>query len=106
MVTHDQEEAMTMAGRIAIMDRGEFVQIGGPEEIYEHPNCRLSAEFIGSVNIFEGVLAEGGPDYMVIRSDSLTHPIHVSHGASVADGVHLTVCAAPREDLLQYRDPQ
>lgn len=46
MVTHDQEEAMTMAGRIAIMDRGEFVQIGSPEEIYEHPNCRLSAEFV------------------------------------------------------------
>ena len=53
MVTHDQEEAMTMADRIAIMDRGEFVQIGGPREIYENPNCRFSAEFIGSVNMFD-----------------------------------------------------
>ncbi len=54
MVTHDQEEAMTMAGRIAIMNRGKFVQIGEPEEIYEHPTTRYSAEFIGSVNVFEG----------------------------------------------------
>ena len=46
MVTHDQEEAMTMAGRIAIMNRGKFVQIGEPEEIYEHPTTRYSAEFI------------------------------------------------------------
>lgn len=51
MVTHDQEEAMTMAGRIAIMNRGKFVQIGEPEEIYEHPTTRYSAEFIGSVNV-------------------------------------------------------
>ena len=55
-VTHDQEEAMTMAGRIAIMNRGKFVQIGEPEEIYEHPTTRYSAEFIGSVNVFEGLL--------------------------------------------------
>uniref|UniRef100_A0A914YIQ7 Uncharacterized protein n=1 Tax=Panagrolaimus superbus TaxID=310955 RepID=A0A914YIQ7_9BILA len=49
---------MTMAGRIAIMNRGKFVQIGEPEEIYEHPTTRYSAEFIGSVNVFEGVLKE------------------------------------------------
>ena len=105
MVTHDQEEAMTMAGRIAIMDRGEFVQIGNPEEIYEHPNCRLSAEFIGSVNIFEGVLEEGGPDYMVIRTDSLTHPVHVNHGAAVADGVHLMVALRPEKIFFSNEIP-
>jgi putrescine transport system ATP-binding protein len=102
MVTHDQEEAMTMAGRIAIMDRGEFVQIGSPEEIYEHPNCRLSAEFIGSVNIFEGTLIEDGPDYMVIQSDSLMHPIQINHGSSVAEGVPLTVALRPEK--IHFRD--
>ncbi|HIG8913942.1 TPA: ATP-binding cassette domain-containing protein, partial [Escherichia coli] len=65
MVTHDQEEAMTMAGRIAIMNRGKFVQIGEPEEIYEHPTTRYSAEFIGSVNVFEGVLKERHEDGLV-----------------------------------------
>src|SRR5476651_2048921 len=68
MVTHDQEEAMTMAGRIAIMNRGKFVQIGEPEEIYEHPTSRFSAEFIGSVNIFEGVLQERQDDALIISS--------------------------------------
>jgi putrescine transport system ATP-binding protein len=102
MVTHDQEEAMTMAGRIAIMDRGEFVQIGSPEEIYEHPNCRLSAEFIGSVNVFEGTLIEDGPDYMVIQSDALMHPIQINHGSSVAEGVPLTVALRPEK--IHFRD--
>ncbi len=68
MVTHDQEEAMTMAGRIAIMNRGKFVQIGEPEEIYEHPTTRYSAEFIGSVNVFEGLLKERQDDALILRS--------------------------------------
>lgn len=57
-----------MAGRIAIMNRGKFVQIGEPEEIYEHPTTRYSAEFIGSVNLFEGVLRERAADGTVISS--------------------------------------
>src|SRR5476651_2504759 len=77
MVTHDQEEAMTMAGRIAIMNRGKFVQIGEPEEIYEHPTSRFSAEFIGSVNIFEGVLQERQDDALIISSPGLMHPLKV-----------------------------
>jgi putrescine transport system ATP-binding protein len=74
MVTHDQEEAMTMAGRIAIMNRGKFVQIGEPEEIYEHPTTRYSAEFIGSVNVFEGLLKDRQEDGLVIESPGLVHP--------------------------------
>ena len=77
MVTHDQEEAMTMAGRIAIMNRGKFVQIGEPEEIYEHPTTRYSAEFIGSVNVFEGLLKERQEDGLVIESPGLVHPLKV-----------------------------
>ena len=52
MVTHDQEEAMTMANRIAVMDQGKIMQVGRPQEIYEFPNSRLTAEFIGSINLF------------------------------------------------------
>lgn len=52
MVTHDQEEAMTMANRIAVMDQGRIMQVGRPQEIYEFPNSRLTAEFIGSINLF------------------------------------------------------
>jgi putrescine transport system ATP-binding protein len=52
MVTHDQEEAMTMANRVAVMDQGKIMQVGRPQEIYEFPNSRLTAEFIGSINLF------------------------------------------------------
>ncbi len=54
IVTHDQQEAMTMASRIAVMERGRIVQVGTPTQIYEAPACRYVAEFIGDVNIFEG----------------------------------------------------
>jgi putrescine transport system ATP-binding protein len=54
IVTHDQEEAMTMSDRIAVMDKGIIVQTGTPAEIYEAPNSRYVADFIGSVNILEG----------------------------------------------------
>jgi putrescine transport system permease protein len=64
MVTHDQEEAMTMANRLAVMSEGQIVQIGSPSEVYEYPNSRFSAEFIGSTNLFEGITVEDEPDYV------------------------------------------
>ena len=54
IVTHDQSEAMTVADRIAVMDRGRLIQVAPPAEIYERPNSRWVADFIGSVNLFEG----------------------------------------------------
>ena len=58
LVTHDQEEAMTMASRIAVMSEGYFLQVGAPDAVYEMPNSRQVADFIGNVNIFEGVIEE------------------------------------------------
>ena len=58
LVTHDQEEAMTLADRIAVMDKGAIRQVGPPAEVYEHPNCRFVAGFIGSINMFEGDVTE------------------------------------------------
>lgn len=100
MVTHDQEEAMTMAGRIAIMNRGKFVQIGEPEEIYEHPNSRFSAEFIGSVNMFDGLLVERHDDALVIQSPALIHPLQVNSDVSVVDGVPVHVALRPEKMML------
>ncbi len=57
VVTHDQEEAMTMADRIAVMDKGKVVQVGHAGEIYEQPKTRFVADFVGDVNIFEGRVA-------------------------------------------------
>ncbi|CAI0829242.1 putrescine ABC transporter ATP-binding subunit PotG [Serratia marcescens] len=105
MVTHDQEEAMTMAGRIAIMNRGKFVQIGEPEEIYEHPNSRFSAEFIGSVNVFDCVLQARHDDALILQSPGLRHAIKVDPDASVVDGVPIQVALRPEKILLCEQVP-
>jgi putrescine transport system ATP-binding protein len=59
VVTHDQEEALGMAGRIAVMNRGRLVQTGTPAEIYERPNSRFVADFVGTANLFEGEVVAG-----------------------------------------------
>ena len=80
MVTHDQEEAMTMAERIGIMDAGWIVQVGTPIDIYENPNSRMTAEFIGSVNMFEGEIIEEEADHVIIQSQQIQQPIYIGHG--------------------------
>jgi putrescine transport system ATP-binding protein len=98
VVTHDQEEAMTLSSRIGLMNHGEIVQVGTPTEIYEYPNSRFVSEFIGSVNIFEGRLIEDEPSYVRIESDDLDRPIFVDHGVSSAPGA--TVWAAVRPEKM------
>jgi len=78
MVTHDQDEAMSMATRIAVMSEGRILQVGAPGEIYETPNCRFVADFIGSVNLFDGRITEDEPDHVVIATPDGEH--YVSHG--------------------------
>ncbi|AJA44725.1 spermidine/putrescine ABC transporter ATP-binding subunit [Frischella perrara] len=106
MVTHDQEEAMTMAGRIAIMNKGQFVQIGEPEELYEHPNSRYSAEFIGSVNIFEGMLQETLEDGLLINCPMLKHPIKVDYDSPAVEGVPIMVALRPEKIHLCTEIPE
>ena len=98
VVTHDQEEAMTLASRIGVMNRGEIVQIGTPTEIYEFPMTKFVADFIGSVNMFEGQLVEDLPDRARIQSDELGGVIYVDHGISSAPGA--TVWAAVRPEKI------
>jgi len=68
IVTHDQEEAMTVAGRIGVMDRGRLIQVATPPEIYEQPNSRWVADFIGDVNLIEGRVAAAGAEGMLVES--------------------------------------
>jgi spermidine/putrescine transport system ATP-binding protein len=63
MVTHDQEEAMTMASRIAIMSEGKVLQIGTPADVYETPATRFVADFIGNVNMLDAVVSKAGPAF-------------------------------------------
>src|SRR5690349_11418915 len=98
VVTHDQEEAMTLASRIGVMNRGEIVQIGTPTEIYEFPMTKFVADFIGSVNMFEGQLIEDLPDRARIRSDELGGVVYIDHGISSAPSA--TVWAAIRPEKI------
>ena len=103
VVTHDQEEAMTLATRIGVMNKGQIVQVGTPTEIYEFPNSRFVADFIGSVNIFEGRLVEDEPDHVRIRCEELDAPVFVSHGISAAPEAQVAVAIRP-EKIGMSRD--
>src|SRR3546814_14824910 len=68
IVTHEQEEAMTVSSRIAVMDHGRIVQVSTPGELYEYPNSRYVAEFIGEVNILEGRVSQREGDHLLVQS--------------------------------------
>jgi len=105
MVTHDQEEAMTMAHRIAVMESGRLRQVGKPDEIYEQPNCRYTAEFIGSVNLFEGKIADDQKDFVEISTPSFVHPIHVAHGVSGFEGMDVAFALRPEKIHISKQEP-
>jgi putrescine transport system ATP-binding protein len=105
MVTHDQEEAMTMATRIALMDAGRIRQVGRPDEIYEQPTSRFAAEFVGSLNLVEGEIDEDHPDYVTIRSAALPDPIHVGHGISGFEGQKVAFAVRPEKVAIAKEEP-
>ncbi|MBN8211936.1 MAG: polyamine ABC transporter ATP-binding protein [Xanthomonadales bacterium] len=105
MVTHDQEEAMTMATRIALMDAGRIRQVGTPDEIYESPTSRFAAEFIGSINMFDGRIDEDEADYITIQSPSLPVPIYVGHGVSGFEGQEVGYGVRPEKLTISKEEP-
>jgi putrescine transport system ATP-binding protein len=106
MVTHDQEEAMTMAGRLAVMSEGEIVQTGTPNEVYEYPNSRFSAEFIGSTNLFDGNVVEDEPDHVYIDTAELPVQMYVSHGITGPLGMPVTISVRPERIALTRKPPE
>lgn len=105
MVTHDQEEAMTMASRIAVMDDGKIRQVGTPDEIYEQPTSRFTAEFIGTVNLIDGVVISDQPDKTDIQSDTLDGVIHVGHGISGFEEQAVAFAIRPEKIFLSKVQP-
>jgi putrescine transport system ATP-binding protein len=106
VVTHDQEEAMTLASRIGVMDHGEIVQAGTPSEIYEFPSSKFVADFVGSVNIFEGKLIEDEPEYVRIASEELGGIIYVSHGISAAPEAIVWAAVRPEKVFMSTAPPE
>ena len=104
MVTHDQEEAMTMADRIAVMTEGEIVQIGTPNEVYEFPSSRFCAEFIGTTNMFEGELAAENSNLM--QCAELENPLQLLHNINGNAGKPLAISIRPEQISISHKRPQ
>ena len=105
VVTHDQEEAMTLSTRIGVMNAGQIVQIGTPQEIYEFPGTRMVANFIGSVNIFAGRVIEDEPDYVLLHSDEANADLYISHGIACAPGAEVWVAVRPEKIVASRTAP-
>ncbi|MBW8722246.1 MAG: polyamine ABC transporter ATP-binding protein, partial [Polaromonas sp.] len=103
MVTHDQEEAMAMASRIAVMSHGRVLQVGTPKEIYEHPNCRFVADFIGNVNMFEGELTLDQADRCEVTTEQGV--VNVGHGISGTLGMSVAIAVRPEKIHIDKTRP-
>jgi putrescine transport system ATP-binding protein len=103
MVTHDQEEAMTMASRIAVMSHGRVLQVGTPKEIYECPINRFVADFIGNINLFDGQLSVDEQDRCEITTGQGI--MHIAHGIGGAIGMPLTVAVRPEKIYIAKTRP-
>ena len=97
MVTHDQEEAMTMSTRMAVMNEGRIRQIGTPSELYEFPSNRFVAGFIGAVNQFEGRVIEQDGELLTIHSDTAHAELRVRTQQAVAPGTPVVVAVRPEK---------
>jgi spermidine/putrescine transport system ATP-binding protein len=87
-VTHDQEEALSMSDRIAVMQDGRVAQCGAPEDVYEHPTGEFVAGFIGISNLIEGSVSGDGE----VRLDNgMRVPVNLTDGLSVGDRVNLSI---------------
>ncbi len=103
-VTHDQEEALTMSDRIAVMSAGRVLQIGTPEEIYERPANRFVADFIGETNFLDGQVTAGRPGEAMVRvEESLT--VRVSADKAVGKGETVTVAVRPEKISIHAEPP-
>jgi putrescine transport system ATP-binding protein len=105
VVTHDQEEAMTLSSRIGVMNQGEIIQVGTPKDIYEYPNSKFVAEFIGNVNMFEGRLIEDEPDHVRIDSPELGGTVYVDHGVSSAPDAVVSAAIRPEKINISTEKP-
>jgi putrescine transport system ATP-binding protein len=106
VVTHDQEEAMTLSTRIAMMDAGRFMQIGTPTEIYEFPDSRLVANFIGSANMFEVRVIENGPDHITVQCKEPECEFYVDHGFAIQEGTRVWAAVRPEKIRVSKTAPE
>jgi putrescine transport system ATP-binding protein len=97
VVTHDQEEALSMAQRVAVMNEGRIAQLGEPREVYEHPQSRFVAEFIGGVNLFAGRVAGREGSMLTVSCVEADAIFKVEHADGLAPGTEVTLALRPEK---------
>ncbi len=105
VVTHDQEEAMTLSSRIAVMHKGRFLQVGKPKEIYEYPCNRFVADFIGTINTFEGTVTAVDDDGIAIESTDAGTSITALGQHDVAVGKPACIAVRPEKVFIGRDEP-
>ncbi|MDE0811255.1 MAG: ABC transporter ATP-binding protein, partial [Alphaproteobacteria bacterium] len=106
IVTHDQEEALSMADRIAVMDQGLVSQTAPPMELYEFPATRFVADFIGSVNMFEGVVTDLKDGAIAVRAPVLASTLSVKQDKDVTVGAIVWVAVRPEKIDIVKQSPK
>ena len=105
VVTHDQEEAMTLGTRLGVMNHGRIAQVGTPSDIYESPANRFVADFIGSVNMFEGRVCDGGGECLRIASAELGCTVRAERAATGAAGATVWTAIRPEKINISRQPP-
>lgn len=105
IVTHDQEEAMTVSSRIALIDQGNIVQVATPHDIYESPNSRNVAEFIGDVNILHGFVEGVTDEQMEIRSPDTSQLIKTMNNTGCSKGDEVWIAIRPEKMMINLTSP-
>ncbi len=105
IVTHDQEEAMTVSDRIAVMDHGKLVQVATPGEIYEQPNCRYVADFIGNINLIEGTVESAGGGEVRVKGEDTPGAFVCAGDAALAQGSKVALAVRPEKMRVSLDAP-
>jgi len=105
IVTHDQEEAMTLSTRIAVMDHGKIVQVGTPNEIYEYPRTRFTAEFIGTMNTFAGVVESVRGNALSVRCKETGALLTAHCDGALSEGASVTCAIRPEKIFIGPASP-
>jgi putrescine transport system ATP-binding protein len=105
LVTHDQGEAMTMSSRMAVMEEGKIKQVGAPHDIYEFPNSKYVAEFVGRINFFEGIVLEHQLDQVLIESSEIGCVCNATLAGTVPVGTRVTYAVRPEKIMMSTLRP-
>jgi putrescine transport system ATP-binding protein len=106
VVTHDQDEAMALSSRIAVMDRGAVIQVGTPAEVYEFPRSRFVADFFGTANLLEGTVTASEPGLTTVHSRDLGCDFYVDAADRHSLGAQVCIAVRPEKVRLSKTPPE